>query len=243
MTSAQPGAALSDNARTVCSFLLFVHLFALAVAVLSNASLIPEPGEPPDLKRQLRQVPVIVPYLQLLDMDYSYMGGDRYHGADFHLTHDHEWDLEYRIELSLTLADGSVQEIVIPNETLQPRLRRLRYQMLATRMARLQGYDGPDAQLPLAVATHYVRRLGATGGTLRCVAELQRTMTDLNQFNPASGTPLPALESRVALDFLVLVQGENVMLMNAESTRDAAAPDSAAAPQSPVDVQPQVQGE
>jgi hypothetical protein len=234
---AKPSAPpISQNAKTAISFLLFVHLFAVGVAILSNTSPLPEPREraQPDLKRQFRQVPGLVPYLQLLNMDFGYMGGDRYQNGDFQLTQNTFWDLAYRIELTLKLADGTEQQVVIPNESLQPRLRRLHYQMLATRAARMEGYDGPDAQIPLAVATHYVRQFGATGGTLRVDAEYQRNMLELSDFNPASGEELPPLESRVALNFLVLVQGENVLLMNAESTRDAAAPASAATDAAPV---------
>lgn len=234
MTNDPPAGALSDTARTTISFLLFVHLFALGVAILSNTSPLPEPNEPalPDLKRQLRQVPGLVPYLQLLDMDFGYTGGDRYQSADYHLTHNTPWDLAYRIELTLKLADGAEQQVVIPNASLQPGLRRLHYQMLATRMARLEGYDGPDAQIPLAVATHYVRRFGATGGRLRLVAEYQRTMEELSGLSTRSGQELPPLETRVAFDFYVLVQGDKVSLLRAESTSDAAAPDSNNTPQS-----------
>lgn len=224
--SPPPAQPLSDTARTTISFLLFVHLFALAVAVLSNTSPLPAPGEAalPDLKRQLRQVPGIVPYLQTLNMDYGYIGGDRYQGADYHLTHYTPWDLAYRIELTLNTPDGQETSVVIPNESLQPRLRRLRYAMLASRAARLAGDDGPDAQIPLAVATHYVNLLQATGGRLRCVAEFERTMEELNGLNTASGKELPPLPSNTALDFYVLVANGNVSLLKAETTRDAAAP-------------------
>lgn len=223
--------ALTDTARTAISFLLFVHLFAMGVAILSNTSPLPEPNEAalPDLKRQFRQVPGLVPYLQLLDMDFGYIGGDRYQSADYHLTHNTVWDLAYRIELTLKFANGSEQQVVIPNDSLQPGLRRLHYQMLATRMARLEGYDGPAAQLPKAVAIHYVRRFGATGGRLRCVAEYQRTMEELSGLNQRSGQELPPLESRVALDFYVVINRGNVELNKVESTRDAAAPGSATA--------------
>ncbi len=225
--STTPAAgSLSSGARTTISLLLFVHLFALGVAILSNTSPVPDPGERslPDLKRQLRQVPGVVPYLQVLNMDYGYIGGDRYQGADYQLTHYTPWDLAYRMELSLKLPDGSETMVTIPNESLQPRLRRLHYQMLASRAARLEGYDGPDAQIPLAVATHYVRRFGATGGRLRCVAEFERTMEELSDVNPAAKQELPPLVPRTSLDFFVLVAGEQVSLLKAESTRDAAAP-------------------
>ncbi len=226
--SSQPAArTISDAARTTISFLLFVHLFALGVAILSNTSPLPEPGEAalPDLKRQLRQVPGIVPYLLALNMDYGYIGGDRYQGADYHLTHYTPWDLPYRIELTLNLPDGGGETtVVIPNETLQPRLRRLRYQMLASRTARLEGYDGPDVQIPYAVATHYVNLYKATGGRLRCLAEFERPMLDLNNVNPAVAQELPALPTNTVLDLYVLVANGKVSLLNAESARDAAAP-------------------
>ncbi len=240
MATPAQAPALSDTARTVISLLLFVHLFALAVAILSNTSPLPEPDQAalPDLKRQLRQVPGLVPYLQWLDMDFGYTGGDRYQSADYHLTHNTFWDLAYRVELTLKLPDGSEQQVVIPNDSLQPGLRRLHYQMLATRMARLEGYDGPDAQLPLAVAAHYVKRFGATGGRLRLVGEMQRTMEELNGLGRPAGEEPPALEPRVALDYYVLVQGESVSLLRAESTRDAAAPGSAATVTPPVDTPP-----
>jgi hypothetical protein len=229
-THDKPAGALSDTARTVINLLLFVHLFALGVAIISNTSPLPDPGQPAmaDLKRQFRQVPGLVAYLQLLNMDFGYIGGDRYQSADYHLTHNTVWDLAYRIEVTLKLPEGVEQEVIIPNASLQPGLRRLHYQMLATRMARLEGYDGPDAQIPLAVAKHYVRRFGATGGRLRLVGEMQRTMEELNGLDRRAGEDLPPLESRVAFDFYILVQGDNVSLLRAESTRDAAAPGTAA---------------
>lgn len=224
-------SSLSNGAKTTISFLLFVHLFALGVAILSNTSQKPPPNmlAPPDLKLRLRQVPGVVPYLQVLNMDYGYAGGDRYQASDYQLTHDMPSDLAWRIELSLKLPDGSETQVTIPNDSLQPRLRRLRFQKLAVRAARLEGDDGPDAQIPLAVATHYVRRFGATGGRLRCTTEIERSMMELNDFNPASGRPLPPLETQTPLDFYVLVQNNAVSLLKAESGRDAAAPSTDAA--------------
>src|SRR5688572_16252209 len=76
--------------RTALSLLLFLHLFALFVAVFSGS-----PSS--ELLTGLRRAPGVRHYLQLLDMDFSYR---------YHLMLVDDLDMDFIIEADLDTPAG-----------------------------------------------------------------------------------------------------------------------------------------
>ena len=142
----------SQSTRTLISFLLFLHFFALAVGVASQSFR-------SSLTMNLRSVPLVRTYLQLLDMDLSYQ---------FHWTFLLPDDFDHFIEAELTLPDGQVRPLVLPQVGTWPGQRFRRYERLARAIA---GGDADDELSGLAaqsVAARLVAETSASGGTIRC---------------------------------------------------------------------------
>ena len=155
----------SQGVRTVVSLLLFIHLFALGVAVVSNKGELSSP-----LQRQLRSVPLLMDYLQFLDMDMPY---------NFDLTQGELLDIDHVVLVDLTLADGTSQQVVLPDDTIRPRTRRLRYLKLADNMAFLTGDPDREGLLPGAVAGAIMNRYGVNEATITCRGQYLLTAEDV----------------------------------------------------------------
>lgn len=192
--------------RTTVSFLIFVHLFALLVAVLSN-------WNPSALATRLREkVPLVKPYLQLLAMDQSY-------APAYALTFAMPEDTDMAVELDLNLADGSRQSFSLPAGDVWPRVRRLRDARLAATAGDLTGetFRNLESLLPQAIAAHYVAQYGAKGGTIRC---MRHFLLELE--NAASGDPYDASRYLKVYEARILVRGDNVQLMKMEAAAEVA---------------------
>ena len=164
--------------RTAMSFLLFVHLFALFVACVSNGAASP-------LQRRLRFVPA--PYLQLLHMDLSY---------GFHLTQAELSDVDYLIEMDLENPTSGKKTVRLPPRDLGPPIRYRRYErlawLLADRAAFAESSGDPSAEsiIPQAVAARIFKEHGARRGTLRCIAHRLQSMDDVASTDSKVRNPL-----------------------------------------------------
>ena len=203
----------SEGRRTVISFLLFVHLFALGVAIASNAA----PVSP--LRRQLREVPFIRPYLQLLYMDLGY---------NFHLTYSEEYDTDHFFELELSRKNTSGPEttkIVLPPSGLRPPIRRGRYHNLALNAARLEGDDQFESLLPKAIAKRLLAEAHVTEGNhrIRCRRHYLLTRAMVGSTDPEVRDPF-ALERYATVyeaDVFFDDQGELQIVKTASATETA----------------------
>ena len=172
----------SEGLRTVISFLLFVHLFALGVAIASNAAPVSA------LRRQLRDVPFVRPYLQLFQMDLGY---------NFHLTYSEEFDTDHFFELELGGQQASGPEttkILLPPSGLRPPIRRDRYHNLALNAARLMGDDQFESLLPKAIAKRLLAEANVTEGThrIRCRRHYLLTRAMVGSTDPRVRDPFAA---------------------------------------------------
>jgi hypothetical protein len=200
-----------DWLRTVVSFLIFVHLFALAVAILSN-------WNPSTLSMRLRQnVPLVRPYLQALAMDQSYLP---LYGLMFAM----DEDTDMAVDIDLKLADGSQRQVALPATNLWPRQRWRHDARLAETAGDLTGerFKNIESILPQAIAAHYVRNYGATGGTIRFT---RHKLLSIDA--PASSDPAvrdaysPLFYSRVYEARIILVGG-TVQLLKKEADAEVA---------------------
>ncbi|MGH7139645.1 MAG: hypothetical protein ACREHD_28225 [Pirellulales bacterium] len=206
--SAEPGErhVPPDWLRATVSFLIFVHLFALAVAVISN-------WNPSTLATRLRQnVPLVKPYLQFLAMDQSYL-------PLYSLTFAMAEDTDMAVQVELELADGSRQTFDLPASDLRPHVRWRRDARLAETVGGLTGeaFRNMESILPQAIAAHFVAKHGAKGGTIRCTRHLLQDMQSAGTGDPYDD----ALFTRV-YEARILLVGGNVQLMKKEAAAEVA---------------------
>lgn len=153
----EPGLP-SPTIRTVVSFLIIVHLFAIFAALVFT------PGMSSDLEQRFANVPILRQYRQALDMNLPYT---------YHLTFGGEdLDFDHQLEVDLELPDGSHKLVMIPPTTAWPRTRYNRYQMLAFNTALGVGQDGVESILPQGITAGLLDQYGATRANFRCRVHL-----------------------------------------------------------------------
>lgn len=199
--------------RTAISFLLFLHFFALGVAVLSNWS-------PSPLALRLRRVPGVVPYLQFLDMDQSYIGLYNLHDGL-------PEDTDAFVEVDLKFKDGSEEHAVYPNKTLWPRQRRQHYARLAETAADLSENENLQSIVPQAIAAHVAAKAGAEGkkvrsGDIRVRRLLLQPIEAVESSLPNERDPYSDTYYRKLYEARVLLAGGQVRLLKVEEARDVA---------------------
>ena len=212
----QPGPAAqpempADWVRTLVSFVIFLHLFALAVAVLSN-------WNPSDLALRLRRVPLVKPYIEYLGFDQSYVP---LYGFTFGM----EEDTDSTIEVTLKFKDGSENTWTLPDAGLWPRQRRRHDARLVETAADVTGEDYRDYQsiVPQAIAAHFVaRHPTATGGVIRCLRQVQQPMEAIDSSDPAERDPHDKRWSRQLYEARILVSRGGVKLIKSESAAEVA---------------------
>lgn len=164
-----PAASLpSTSIRTFVSLWLIFHLFALGVAAFSSSG---NDQAASPLALGLRPIPAR--YLQLLDMDLNYK---------FYLTYGEVFDVDQVVELDMTLPDGTVQQRVIPEPDVWPRLREQRYQTLAASVSGAIGNDAVEPLLPQTLAGAWMAPVHATKATFR--ARAHRVLNMENALSP-----------------------------------------------------------
>jgi hypothetical protein len=157
----------SQGFRTVVSLLLFVHLFCLGVAMLSN----PRDAMASQLLFKLGRVRLLSAYLEVLWMDMSYDYFHTYGPMEFvaPLGTDH------LAEAELKFADGTTQTLVSPESRAFP-LRFRRYQNLWNNAARTIGQQSTESVLPAMITESLLKRTGAESVTLRIKRHLPMGM-------------------------------------------------------------------
>jgi hypothetical protein len=190
----------SQNVRTLLSFLLFLHLFALAVAVTSSND------RSSQLELGLRKTPLLRPYLQTLFMDLPYTYHLTSGISDFQVN-----DAEMWIEVELNTRPGEPVRIP-PADGLEPRQRFNRAESLVRTTASLVGQPDRESVLPAAIAASLLHRHGATGGTIR----IMRRNLPLEAFTAIPSTQRTMYEARI------LLVGGQVELLKTEAASESA---------------------
>jgi hypothetical protein len=156
-------AARSPRWQSLATVLIILHFFCLAVGMAVNAG-----GGKSMLGQQLRRISLARQYLQLLMMDFSY---------GFPLAGAGPDDGVHRLRLLESGAATGDEKAVIaelPDGDMQPRIRRQRYQHLASHVAFFDNLFDENAdlrtQLPLAIAERWAKVLGIPEGSyvLQC---------------------------------------------------------------------------
>jgi hypothetical protein len=155
-TLREPGQAPlpSSDVRGWVSLALFIHLFAVAIALASY-------GNPSTIQERLRTV--MGPYLATLNFD---LNPNAYPTGRFYLTHDLPTDYNAVIHVDAKLPDGSERSITIPEAGLWPPERRRHYQALANSASTLVESDDYQATLPKSIAGAILRAWGASAGNV-----------------------------------------------------------------------------
>ncbi len=203
----------SQGIRTAVSFLIFLHLFALGVAMMS--------GEPSsDLEKQLRTVPGVVPYTQLLMMDLSYRFAMT-QGPGFSVRPDGRSipaaaaENDHWFEADLQTESGTVNVVLPPESGLFPPQRFARYQVLAayaTVLAAGAETDSSSGLLFTEIAKRLLREHKATGGKIRVC------------WRKPNPEPYQAtMERVVAIEYDILAASDgSISLLRAEAAGEAA---------------------
>lgn len=207
-TSNKSAGLPPDGLRTAVSFLLFLHWFALAVAVLAN-------WYPSSLATQLHgRVPLLASYVEFLDMDQAYV-------PLYGLTYGMEEDTDQRVEIDLKLADGAERQFVLPQPDAWPHQRYRREQRLAEVACDLVGEDTKSLEsfLPQAIAAYTVATTEATGarvvgGTIRCRRQLFQNIEDMASGDTARPDPMNLYTAQI------LRAGGGVQLLKSEAAAE-----------------------
>lgn len=208
-----PAPALPpEGVRTLISFFLFFHLFALGVAVAANARPVSR------LRSALLQIPAVRPYLDLLNMDLAY---------NFHLTHAMELDTDHFVEIELDWhgkSDPSARRITLPDPAMQPGIRRRRFYNLARVMASVVGEDEVESLLPLAVARGLLAEAGIDQGhhRLRCRRHFLLEMQDVASIDPAKHDPFHASRYGTAYEADLIFSGGQLSIVKAAGAAETA---------------------
>lgn len=176
----------SQGVRTIVTLLLFVHLSALAIAVLVNFGTYRSA-----LRNQLGEVPGIRSYLHGMHMDTAY-------NYQFVLGLQEDWDHTCEILLETPEGfQGQADEIaaleslpLIPEGTWLG-MRRRRYLMLGLHTALNLGDDGRESLLPTALANGMLHRHGVTDGVhrFRCRNLMPLTMNNMSSADSEQRDP------------------------------------------------------
>ena len=205
--------------RTAVSFVLFLHFFALAVAVLSN-------WDPSSLALGLRKVPFLEPYVEALALDRSYL-------PQYALTFGEPEDTDDEIQVDLQLADGSLEHETIPQASRWPHAYRQQLRLAET-VTDLVGENTKSFEsfLPRAIAAHFVvaaeRGTKAqpgqevTGGTIRIRRHLVQTMTAPASSIAAERDPYDESRYQTIYEARILLVGGEVQLLKSDTAANVA---------------------
>lgn len=209
----------ADWVRTVVSFVLFLHFFALAVAVLSN-------WDPSSLALGLRKVPLLASYVEGLALDRSYL-------PQYALTFGEPEDTDDEIQVELQLADGSLEHETIPQANLWPHAyrRQLRLAETVTDLVS-ENTKSVESFLPRAIAAHFVAEANqgtkgrpgqeVTGGTIRIRRHLVQTMTAPSSSIAAERDPFDESRYQTIYEARILLVGGDVQLLKSDTAANVA---------------------
>ena len=104
--------------RTIVSLLLFIHLFAVSLAMATDT----DSGQSKLLRDIKRRTPGVEDYLAQFCLDRGY---------DYHLMNDLPLDWEHHLEATIYFADGKSKMVSFPPSGIWPSERRQRYAQMA----------------------------------------------------------------------------------------------------------------
>jgi hypothetical protein len=212
--AAAPGMP-SEAVRTIVTLLLFIHLFAVGLAIMTSS----ESGASVLLRDIKERTPFLEPYLTQLWLD---------HGYDYYLMNDQNWD--FRLEATVRYGDGHVgAPMILPDPDLWSGERRQRYQQLAGFMGNyIARATAPEASaldgerkllLPEAIGGGFLRsNPKAESVSLKCVFHRGISREELRSENPRDRDPEgPQYFTSVGDMTIVLDRGKPTVFENLPS--------------------------
>ncbi len=219
---AGPKLAWSPEVRSWVSLLLFMHLFAVLVAVTSYS-------RPSGLQEKLHTL--FAPYLRNLHLTAALPAS--YPFARFYLTHNLSTDVDFSCDVEISNKDGSVEKVSIPASGLWPLVRFRRYQALANAAGTLSEGEANEelaSILPRAIAGSILQARGALEGTVRCRAHY---LPEIESLAGNESTRRAALENyRDIYQAQVFVTSSGVELLKKSTTLEVAPVETAPKPPS-----------
>jgi len=163
----------SDKARSFISLALFIHLFAISVAMIANSAIVPS-----QLLSTVRGTVLRYLYLTWTDVgfDYSYLGS--------------ELDMQHKLVADFRRGDGSIESRPVEPEGLTG-IRHDRYVRLARNVAaRLQNPD-QEGLLPSMIGGGLLRRTQSESSDVIIRCELHPPV-DFLAYRSGARNPPPA---------------------------------------------------
>lgn len=179
--SANPERLPSQSVRTVVSLFLLGHLFALAVAVVSN----PQDNMTSLLFMKLGSLRFLSAYTEALWMESAYDFVYTYGNNEFVIA----LGSDHQIEADLTLPGGETRTIRIPDASQNSGLRYQRQKNLANNSARTVGQQGAESLVPAGLLESLMRETGAESGVIRTRRRLMQTMDLVMSTDPKTRDP------------------------------------------------------
>jgi hypothetical protein len=219
MSHASPSSPnlLSPGARSAISLVLFIHLFAVAVALSSYAN-------PSGVQVRLREMLAI--YLQNLNFD---LNQNAYNTGRFHQTHATPTDVDFLVQIEAALPDGSTRSLSIPEDGLVPPLRQRRYQSLANAIGNMAENEEYQAVLPRAIAASVLSDWGVSSGKFTCRAHFLPDIDYRTSADPKVRDPFSETYHRIPYQATVIVTPDQVYVNKIGEARDVAPVDPSAA--------------
>jgi len=212
---AESSVTLRPGARSALSLVLFIHLFAIAVALSSYAS-------PSGVQARLREMLAV--YLQNLNFDLTQ---NAYNVARFHQTHATPSDVDFQLQIDATLPDGTARTLTIPEDGLRPPLRQRRYQSLANAVGNMAESEEFQAVLPRYIAASVLNDWGASAGKFTCRAHFLPDIEFRASSDPKVQNPFSETYYRTAYQATVIVTRDQVYVNKISEARDVAPVDPA----------------
>jgi hypothetical protein len=201
----------SGEVRSWVSLLLFVHLFALFVAVTAYT-------RPSSMQQRLHEL--FEPYLRNLHLTPT---PSSYPFARFYLTLALPGDVDFSCEVETKSKNGNVETTSIPQQGLQPLVRYRRYQALANSAGALaadEGSENSSGILPRAIAGSILGQRQATQGIVKLRAHY---LPELETMGNVEAGRMAVLENyRTMYEAQVFLSGGGVELLKKSTTLETA---------------------
>jgi hypothetical protein len=207
--SASDAELPSAEVRGFIGLALFIHLFAVAVALTSYTF-------PSPLQERLRQV--FGPYIGTLNFDLQ---PNVYPSGRFYLTHGLESDVDFVVEV---LVEGASEPVTVPLAGLWPGERRRRYQALANAAGALASGEEPEPMLLRSIAGSILKQSGASRGSVRALAHKLLPIEAIGATDPAARDPFSPAYYNTVYEAYVLVSSTGQVDLLKKSAAGEVAP-------------------
>jgi hypothetical protein len=206
------GTLPTPGIRTVISYLLFIHLFLLAMAVVGHLP----PTSP--LRTQLGEIPGLRHYPELLAMNSGY---------NFHLTYGLAEDTPTFLEV-IPPASTTAEPLLFSPQAVSPAFRRAHYRNLLLEASIRADQRRSEGLLPRKIADYLLRERGLAANDTdlyrvrlshRGLLPPQRVLS----IDPAENDPLSDRLVQALFNVDVFYAGGNLEIIEVSSDVDSAA--------------------